>query len=168
MENILGWILVGTLIALPVLVIWAGVKLYKRTKLKQAEDIRSRAERKAEADKWWKEKQTGATHVGKTKYDYITDTQKTTVTEKATGKHISYVHERDDGPDLLTTMIVADLLFNHKDSSAGTVSWKNDVPSVSTDDDSRKSSSSWSSSPSYSDDGPSYSSSSDSGPSSDW
>ncbi len=166
MENILGWILVGALIALPVLVIWAGVKLYKRTKIKQEQEANARAERKIAADNWWKEKQKGATHVGKTKYDYITDTNKTVVTEKATGKHISYVHERDDGPDLLTTLIVADMLFGNKDSSSGTVSWKNDIPSVSTDDDSRKSS--WSSSPSYSDDGPSYSSSSDSGPSSDW
>ncbi len=167
MENILGWILVGVLIALPVLFVWAGVKLYKRTKLKQEQEVQARAERKVAADNWWKEKQRGATHVGKTKYDYITDTNRTTVTEKSTGKHVSYVHERDDGPDLLTTMIVADMLFNHKDTSSGTVSWKNDVPTVTTtDDDSRKSS--WSSSPSYSDDGPSYSSSSDSGPSSDW
>ncbi len=166
MENILGWILVGALIALPVLVGWAGVKLYNRIKLKQEQEAQARAQRKVAADNWWKEKQKGATHVGKTKYDYITDTKKTVVTEKSTGRQISYVHERDDGPDLLTTMIVADMLLNHKDSSAGTVSWKNDVPSISTDDDNRKSS--WSSSPSYSDDGPSYSSSSDSGPSSDW
>ncbi len=166
MENLLGWILMVALVALPVLFVWVGIKLYKRTKLKQEQEAQARAERKIAADNWWKEKHAGATHVGKTKYDYITDTSKTTVTERATGKNISYVHTKDDSPDLLTTLIVADMLFNHKDSSSGTVSWKNDVPSVSTDEDSRKSS--WSSSPSYSDDGPSYSSSSDSGPSSDW
>lgn len=85
--------------------------------------------------------------------------------------------------DLLTTMVIADMLSNHKDVTAGTVSWKDDTPTVTEtystpssnfgmdDDDSRKSvsssfsssdsSSSWSSSDSSS-------SSSDSGPSSDW
>ncbi len=176
MENILGWILVCALIALPVLFVWAGVKLYKRTKLKQEQRTREHAERKVAADNWWKEKQKGATHVGKTKYDYITDTKRTTVTEKETGKQISYVHERDDGPDLLTTMIVADLLFNNKDSSSGKVSWKGDTPTVTEsntsswgldDSDSRRSASS-SFSSSDSSDSWGSSSSSDSGPSSDW
>lgn len=167
MENILGWILVCALIALPVLVVWAGVKLYKRIKLKQEQEAQARAQRKVDVDNWWKERQAGATHVGKTKYDYVTDTTKTTVTDRRTGQNMSYVHETNGSPDLLTTMIVADMLFNHKDSSSGTVSWKNDVPTVTnTDDDNRKST--YSSGPSYSDDGPSYSSSSDSGPSSDW
>lgn len=175
MENILGWILVVALVTLPVLFVWVGVNLYKRTKLKQAQRAQERADRKVAVDNWWKEKHQGATHVGKTKYDYITDTSKTTVTERATGKNISYVHTKDDSPDLLTTLIVADMLLNHKDSSAGTVSWKNEVPTVKEtsssswgldDDDSRRSvSSSFSSSDSSS----SWSSSSsDSSPSSDW
>lgn len=89
--------------------------------------------------------------------------------------------------DPLTTMIITDMLLNHKDVSAGTVTWDNDTPTVKEtyskpstpstpsfgfdDNDSRKSSSStfsssdssssWSSSDSSS-------SSSDSGPSSDW
>ncbi len=175
MENLIGWLLMVVLVAVPVLTIWAGIKLYKRTKLKQAQEIKARAERKAEADKWWKEKHTGATHVGKTSYDYITDTTKTTVTDRRTGQNMSYVHETNGSPDLLTTMIVADMLFNNKDSSSGTVSWKDDVPTVTEtkssswgldDSDSRKSVfDSFSSSSSSSD---SWSSSSDSGPSSDW
>ena len=83
--------------------------------------------------------------------------------------------------DLLTTMIITDLLTNHKDSSAGTVSWKDDTPTYKEtyskpstdfgfdDSDSRKSSSSaFSSSDSSSSWSDSSSSSSDSGPSSDW
>jgi hypothetical protein len=83
--------------------------------------------------------------------------------------------------DLLTTMIISDLLTNHKDVSAGTVSWKDDTPTYKEtyskpstdfgmdDSDSRKSaSSSFSSSDSSSSWSDSSSSSSDSGPSSDW
>lgn len=81
--------------------------------------------------------------------------------------------------DLLTTMVIADMLSNHKDVSAGTVSWKDDTPTYKEtyskpsfgmdDDDSRKSaSSSFSSSDSSSSWSDSSSSSSDSGPSSDW
>ena len=81
--------------------------------------------------------------------------------------------------DLLTTMIITDMLSNHKDVSAGTVSWKDDTPTYKEtyskpsfgmdDDDSRKSaSSSFSSSDSSSSWSDSSSSSSDSGPSSDW
>lgn len=83
--------------------------------------------------------------------------------------------------DLLTTMVIADMLTNHKDVSAGTVSWKDDTPTVKEtyskpstdfgfdDSDSRKSaSSSFSTSDSSSSWSDSSSSSSDSGPSSDW
>jgi hypothetical protein len=83
--------------------------------------------------------------------------------------------------DLLTTMIISDMLTNHKDVSAGTVSWKDDTPTVKEtyskpstdfgfdDSDSRKSSSSsFSTSDSSSSWSDSSSSSSDSGPSSDW
>ena len=83
--------------------------------------------------------------------------------------------------DLLTTMIISDMLTNHKDVSAGSVSWKDDTPSYKEtyskpstdfgfdDSDSRKSSSSsFSSSDSSSSWSDSSSSSSDSGPSSDW
>ena len=83
--------------------------------------------------------------------------------------------------DLLTTMIISDLLTNHKDVSAGTVSWKDDTPTIKEtyskpstdfgmdDSDSRKSaSSSFSSSDNSSSWSDSNSSSSDSGPSSDW
>ena len=83
--------------------------------------------------------------------------------------------------DLLTTMVIADMLSSHKDVSAGTVKWKDDTPTITEtyskpspsssswgldDSDSRKSaSSSFSSSDS---DSSWSSSSSDSGPSSDW
>lgn len=82
--------------------------------------------------------------------------------------------------DLLTTMVIADMLTNHKDVSAGTVSWKDDTPTVTEtyskpstdfgmdDSDSRKSSSSSFSSSDSSSSWDSSSSSSDSGPSSDW
>lgn len=175
MENVIGWLLVVMLVAVPALLVYGVVKLYSKHRKAVAEADRRREEALAQLKKsreeTWNRMSKGATHVGKTQYDYIADQKRTTVTEKATGRQMSYVHQNDDGPDLLTTMIVADMLLNHKDSSSGTVSWKNDVPSVSTSsyssDDDRKSSS-WSSSPSYSDSGPSYSSSSDSSPSSDW
>ena len=178
MENVIGWLLAILLVAVPALLIYGIVKFYRKHKIAAAEAERRREEAlatlKKERKATWDRMSKGATHVGKTQYDYIADQKRTTVTEKATGRQMSYVHHNEDGPDLLTTMIVADMLLNHKDTSSGTVSWKDDVPSVSTssyssssDDDSRKSSS-WSSSPIYSDSGPSYSSSSDSGPSSDW
>ncbi len=180
MENVIGWLLVVMLVAVPALLIYGVVKLYSKHRKAVAEADQRREEAlatlKKERQASWDRMSKGATHVGKTQYDYIADQKRTTVTEKATGRQMSYVHHNEDGPDLLTTMIVADMLLNHKDTSSGTVSWKDDVPSVSTssyssssDDDSRKSSS-WSSdsSPSYSDSGPSYSSSSDSSPSSDW
>lgn len=71
--------------------------------------------------------------------------------------------------DLLTTMVITDLLSTHSTASAGTVTETYSKSSSSfgmDDDDSRKSvASSFSSSDSWSD---SSSSSSDSGPSSDW
>ncbi len=82
--------------------------------------------------------------------------------------------------DLLTTMVIADMLSSHKDVSAGTVSWKDDTPTIKEtysksstdfgmdDSDSRKSASSSFSSSDSSSSWDSSSSSSDSGPSSDW
>lgn len=176
MEDIVAYFLMVSLAVLFVYVPYSAYRFIKRSRQRAEEQQRLReealAQLKKEREASWDRMSKGATHVGKTQYDYIADQKRTTVTEKATGKQMSYIHHNEDGPDLLTTMIVADMLLNHKDSSSGTVSWKNDVPSVSTssyssDDDDRKSSS-WSSSPSYNDGGPSYSSSSDSSPSSDW
>ena len=77
--------------------------------------------------------------------------------------------------DLLTTMIISDMLTNHKDVSAGTVSWKDDTPTITEtyskpstdfgfdDSDSRKSIASL-----FSSSDSSSSSSDSSGPSSDW
>ena len=81
--------------------------------------------------------------------------------------------------DLLTTMIISDMLTNHKGLSASPMSWMGETPTVTEtyskpsfgmdDDDSRKSAvSSFSSSDSSSSWSDSSSSSSDSGPSSDW
>lgn len=184
MEDILGWVIVLAAIVIPVIAIYNGIKLYQRHRAEATRLEQQREERIKQAKDEWKKKYTGATHVGKTQYDYIADQKRTTVTEKATGKQMTYVHQNDSGPDLLTTMIVADMLLNHKDSSAGTVKWDNDIPSVSTsssasssdNDNSTTRSRLYDSGPSYQDSGPSYSSSSDSysssssdsGPSSDW
>lgn len=83
--------------------------------------------------------------------------------------------------DLLTTMIIADMLTGNKDVSAGTVKWKDDVPVITEtysrsssnfgldDSDSRKSvSNTFSDSTGGWGSSDSSSSSSDSGPSSDW
>jgi hypothetical protein len=182
MEDLIGWLLIALVIVLPVLFVYSGIKLYRKHKIKQQQEYELQEQKIKEAKEAWQKKYTGATHVGKTTYDYNADKSRTVVTERATGQQMSYVHTNDSGPDLLTTMIVADMLLKNKESSAGTVSWKDDTPSVSEtsskssswgfdDSDSRKSSSSsfsssdssssWSSSDSSS-------SSSDSGPSSDW
>jgi hypothetical protein len=176
-ENILGWSL---LIAVPAIIIFGIVKArraYEQYTLKRDQEETARAEKKAKAARDWQKAYTGATHVGRTSYDYTTDRTRTTVKERETGREMSYVHTNDSGPDLLTTMLVADMLFKNKDSSAGTVSWKGDVPSVTEssksswgfdDDDTRKSASSSFSSSDSSSSWSDSSSSSDSGPSSDW
>lgn len=79
----------------------------------------------------------------------------------------------DTGPDLLTTMILMDVMNSPSGTVAGTVSWKDDTPTItpssssswSSSDDSPSKSSSWSSSSS---DSSSSWSSSDSGSSSSW
>lgn len=191
MEDVIAYAVIVALVALSVLAVYKGVSMYKKRKQELAEKLAKRQEiltdLKKDREATWQKLRSGATHVGKTTYDYNADKSRTTVTERDTGKRVSYVHENDSGPDLLTTMIVADMLLNQKESSAGTVSWKDDVPSVKStsssssssswgldDDDSRRSasssfSSSWSSSDSSSSSSSdSWSSSSDSGPSSDW
>lgn len=163
-ENILGWSL---LIAIPAVVIFGIVKArraYERYTLKRDQEEIARVERKAKAARDWQKAYTGATHIGRTTYDYNADKSRTVVKERATGKEIRYVHTNDSGPDLLTTMIVADMLSKNKDSSAGTVNWKDDVPTVTETKSSSSFFSSSDSSSSWSD----SSSSSNSGPSSDW
>lgn len=176
-ENILGWSLVIAIPALVVFGIYKAQRAYKRYTERKAQEAIAKAERSAKAAREWQQKLQGATHVGKTTYDYIGDQHRTIVTEKATGRQMSYVHTNDSGPDLLTTMIVANMLLNNKDSSAGTVDWKDNVPTVTEssksswgldDDDSRKSSSSSFSSSDSSSSWSDSSGSSDSGPSSDW
>lgn len=184
MEDLLGWLLLAVVLAVPVLLIYGSVKLYKRNKLKREQEELRHAESlrklRKEREESWDRMKSGSTHVGKTTYDYNMNKSRTTVTEKDTGKRMTYVHENDSGPDLLTTMIVADMLLNNKDSSSGRVKWDSDVPSVTEtksssssswgldDDDSRKSASSSFSSSDSSSSWDSSSSSSDSGPSSDW
>ena len=185
MENLLGWFLIPLVVLLPVFAVYTGIKLYRKRVEKIAEQERLREESlrklKKEREDSWARAKSGATHVGKTTYDYNLDRSRTTVTERDTGRRMSYVHENDSGPDLLTTALIANMLFNNKESSAGTVSWKDDVPTVTEtsssssssswgldDDDSRKSSSSSFSSSDSSSSWDSGSSSSDSGPSSDW
>ena len=165
-ENILGWLII---LAFPIGIVFGIVKArraYERYTLKRDQEETKRAEaiakyQREQVASWTKRKES-ATHVGKTTYDYNLDKSRTTVTDRETKRQVSYVHETNGSPDLLTTLIVADMLFNNKESSAGTVSWKDDVPSIDTDD---RKSFSYSSSDTSSSDGPSYS---DSGPSSDW
>jgi len=175
-EDAVGWLL---MVATPVLVIGAGywtLKKIQKKKLQaklQREQALEQLRQEREASKArWKERLNGATHVGKTTYDYNADVHRTTVTERGTNNSISYVHTNDTGPDLLTTMIVAELLKSKSDTASGSVSWDNDVPKVKPDVEESKPTSSFGSysSPSWDDDGPSKSSSSWSGssPSSSW
>jgi len=141
MENIIGWLLILLIpVAITFVLVW-GIKRIKRRQLEKLQKVQDDLDRKAKEKEAWRQKLRGATHIGKTTYDYNAGVDRTVVKNQATGSTVSYVHTRDDGPDILTTMIVADLLNNHKSSSSGTVSWNNDVPSVDTDD--KKSSSSW-------------------------
>lgn len=175
MENLLGWLVLVFIVVSPAFAIYIGIRQYKRYKVNKAEAERLQKEavhkRNKEKQESWDRMKSGATHIGKTTYDFNLNASRTTVTDRKTKQHVSYVHENDSGPDLLTTMIVADLLLNNKDSSSGTVSWKDSIPSILESDDSNSkksafssfsdSTSGWGSS----DSGPS---SSDSGPSSDW
>lgn len=183
MEDIIAYFLIVALIVVPVFVVYGAVKFFKKRieerKLEEARRKEELEQRRIAREEAWDRMHKGSTHVGSTKYDYVADQNRTTVTEKDTGRRVSYVHETNGSPDLLTTMIVADMLTNHKDSSAGTVKWKDDVPTVTEtssrsssfgldDDDSRRSVSSSFSSSDSSSSWSSSSSSSDSGPSSDW
>jgi hypothetical protein len=155
MENIIGWLLILLIpVAITFVLVW-GIKRIKRRQLEKLQKVQDDLDRKAKEREAWRQKLRGATHVGKTTYDFNADKNRTVVKNQVTGSTVSYVHTRDDGPDILTTMIVADLLNNSKSSSSGSVSWSNDIPSVDTDD--KKSSwssdigsSSWDSGPSSS------------------
>ncbi len=148
MENFIGWMLILLIPVVTVFVVVRGIKYFKLRRERKAQKIREELEQAKARDKQvkeeWRQKLRGATHIGRTTYDYNADKSRTVVKNQATGSTVSYVHTRDDGPDILTTMIVADLLSSNKSSSSGTVNWNNDVPSVEPEE--RKSSSSWSSS----------------------
>jgi len=199
-ENIIGWSLI---LLLPALAIFVAIKLRRRLKKitqaryeaeqRLAEELvrqaRERERKRVKEREEWQARLDGAGVKAKTTYDFNSNTVRTAVTNKKT-KTTTYVDtpvERNTTPvnnwsnDLLTTMIITDMLSNHKDVSAGTVNWKDDTPTVKEtyskpstdfgfdDSDSRKSSSSsFSSSDSSSSWSDSSSSSSDSGPSSDW
>lgn len=149
MENIIGWALMILIPAFIVGLVVYSRMTYKRYKIKREEEERLAFEAKIEAKRkdaeYWKNRTKGATHVGRTKYDFNTNTHTTTVTNTATNNRVSYVHMKDDGPDILTTLIVADLLSSNKDSSSGSVSWNNDVPSIDSTSysDTSSSSSDW-------------------------
>ena len=199
MENLIGWLLI---VLIPVLVIYTAVKLRRRLeKIKQARyeaeqrlaEERARVQRERERQRIkereeWQARLDGAGVSAKTTYDFNSNTvrhavknKKTNTTTYADVPVSNLAPVNNWSTDLLTTMIISDMLANHKDVSAGTVSWKDDTPTyketyskTSTDfgmddSDSRKSSSSsFSSSDSSSSFSDSSSSSSDSGPSSDW
>lgn len=145
MENVIGWLIVLLIpIVITFVLVW-GIKRIQRRQLEKLQKVQDQLNRKEQIKQEWRQKLRGATHVGNTKYDYHTDTSKTVVKNQATGSTVSYVHTRDDGPDILTTLIVADLLSSNKSSASGTVNWNNDIPSVEPEER-KSSSSSWSSS----------------------
>lgn len=172
MENFIGWIIVAFIVVSPMFAIYIGVRQYRKYRTEKAEYEKKQQEaifqKNKEQAETWKSLKSGATHVGRTTYDYNLGTNRTTVTDRTTKRNISYVHENDSGPDLLTTMIVADMLLNNKNSSSGTVSWKDDIPSIVETDDSNRRKSSFSSFSDSTGGWGSSDSSSDSGPSSDW
>lgn len=143
MENLIGWAIILSIPVVITLVLVWGIKRIQRRQLEKLQKIQDDLNRKQKEREEWNKRVSGATHVGRTRYDYNADKYKTTVTNRATGNNVSYVHMRDDGPDILTTMIVADLLSSNKESTSGTVSWKDDTPTVSRDDDDSRKSSSW-------------------------
>jgi hypothetical protein len=149
MENFIGWMLMLLIPVVTVFVVVRGIKYFKLRRERKAQKIREELEqakaRAKQVKEEWRQKLRGATHIGNTRYDYHTDTSTTVVKNQATGSRVSYVHTRDDGPDILTTLIVADLLNNNKSSSSGTVNWNNDIPSIEPEER-KSSSSSWSSS----------------------
>lgn len=136
MENIIGWTLMVMIPATLMLLGYYIVKSYRKYRLRKVEAERKHkeylAQLKKERENSWKQLRQGATHVGNTRYDFNTDQSRTTVTNQSTGQRVSYVHTNNDTPDLLTTLIVADLLNNNKSSSSGSVSWSNDIPSIDT------------------------------------
>lgn len=173
-ENILGWVVI---VAFPLGVIWGTFKfiVYTRKKNEAWQN---------EIDKRHKElakRTVSRDQTRRAAEQYIPKNQpapkySSTANQSTTSTASQPVNNWSD--DLLTTMIIADMLTNNKDVSAGTVKWKDDTPTYTEtyskpspsfgldDDDSRKSaSSSFSSSDS---DSSWSSSSSDSGPSSDW
>jgi hypothetical protein len=198
LENILGW---SVIVAFPVGVIFGLYKLIKYRKriadereaeeyaqaLERAKQARERERQRAKEREEWQARLDGKSV--KSTYDFNNNTVKTAVKDKKTNttSYVTTPAESVSSPinnwstDLLTTMIITDLLTNHKDVSAGTVNWKDNTPTIKEtyskpstdfgfdDSDSRKSSSSsFSSSDSSSSWSDSSSSSSDSGPSSDW
>lgn len=181
LENILGWIVI---LAFPLGAAWGLYRIVKRHN-----DETARLQAKWEAD--MKEQMSRLEKLKSARSQQKTANNtppkkseppkySSTATATSTSTVAQPVNNWSD--DLLTTMIIADMLSNHKDTVAGTVSWKDDIPTIKEtysepspkssswgfdDDDSRKSaSSSFSSSDSSSSWGDS--SSSDSGPSSDW
>jgi hypothetical protein len=177
MENLIGWLLI---VVVPVVIGFGIYKVVKYRKRKQEEREQAELELLEQKAKYMREQykpKGSTTTVSPQPIKSIPQTS-TKAVESTTPAPAS-----DWSNDLLTTMIISDMLNNHKDVSAGTVSWKDDTPTVKEtyskpstdfgfdDSDSRKSSSSsFSSSDSSSSwfSSDSSSSSSDSGPSSDW
>lgn len=195
MENVIGWLLIAMV---PTVIAVGGIYLFRawkrdaerkeREAIAQAEQ-RAKEARERERQRLKEREEWQARLDGKTvssKYDYNTNTIQAKVHDKKTNTTTYSTVPTESLPpvnnwsnDLLTTMVIADLLTNHKDVSAGTVKWKDDTPTVTEtyskpstsswgldDDDSRKSASSTFSS--NDSDSSWSSSSSDSGPSSDW
>jgi len=180
MENIIGWLLLTVIPAFIAVVAYYGVKHYKKRKQEELDqwlkdtDERARALREAERQRQRTLAKNYIAPTAKTKSTSYTSTARSST---ATTTSTASQPASDWSSDLLTTMIIADMLTNNKDTVAGTVTWKDDVPTIKEtssfswgldDSDSRKSASSTFSSSDSSSSWDSGSSSSDSGPSSDW
>lgn len=178
MEDFIGWVI---LLLIPVAFIFGFFKvrnyIERKNQLKyEAEQTRAEALAKQRRERYRQVIKSGYENKAREQarkkpgYYYPATSSRSTTT--------------DDGPDLLTTMILMDVMNSPSGTVAGTVSWKDDTPTITpkTNWDREESYSSTSSSSSSSDDSPSKSSSwsssssdsssswssSDSGSSSSW
>lgn len=165
MEDILGWTIITAIVAS---VVYAAYCIFTRKSKHEATNLQYETEKTIRAERL-DQIRSARPVPPPAPPARTTNTVAPTTAEPA----------KDWSPDMLTTMIIADMLTHNKSSSAGSVTWDNDTPTIHPtksdsfgfdDSDSRKSASS---SFSSSDSSSSWSSSSDSsssssGPSSDW
>lgn len=165
MEDILGWLLVASILVVPGLAIYAGIKLYKRHKEKQLEaDRRWIAEADEQASRMREQARLSRATDRARRLNLATPTPAklragtSTVTPTPSSPSDSMLS------DLATFYVLNSVLNSASDTARASVDYDTKTIKVETDDSSRT----YDSGPSYSSSSDSYSSSSDSGPSSDW